>query len=64
MRPLASSPPCVQSFPGHGWFRGEIISINEGVYQVEYDDGDIESYNEPKVKVLIGSSAVPYSARR
>jgi hypothetical protein len=31
-------------FEGHGWFLGEIVSINEDCCHVRYEEGDEENY--------------------
>ena len=34
----------MQCFDDHGWFRGEIVSVDEDRYIVRYEDDDEEEY--------------------
>ena len=38
----------VQFFPGYGWFTGVVTEFNAqlGYYNVEYEDGDEEEYDD------------------
>jgi len=43
-----------------GWFYGEVMSENEGLYFIKYDDGDEEEMTAEQVDELIGKPEDEY----
>lgn len=41
-----------KEFPGHGQFDGVVINVDDGLYQVEYSDGDKEDLTYDEVMAL------------
>jgi hypothetical protein len=40
-------------FPGHGYFQGEVVKLEDELYSVKYEDGDEEELEEYELKALL-----------
>ena len=45
-----------KKFPGHGVFKGKVISADNGFYQVQYSDGDEEELSPVELAKLLPKS--------
>jgi hypothetical protein len=44
---------CFQYFEGHGWFSGQVISYDGEYFDVVYEDGDSEEYNDKEMEDIV-----------
>ena len=55
-------------FPGHGWFDGSIIAVDEEdmMYTVQYNDGDKEDFNwdEAGIDKIVHHASAPYQEKK
>jgi len=55
--------PLKKEFPGHGVFRGEVISYTEPYYKIQYSDGDKEDMTEAQLSKLVKQFNSPKKKR-